>query len=41
MIVMLARGFEPAELRVEVRNTGRKDVASLGTRLQVLRILSH
>lgn len=41
VIIMLASGSEPAELRVEIRNTGRKDVESLGTRLQVLRILCH
>ncbi|MBJ9989682.1 SGNH/GDSL hydrolase family protein [Paenibacillus sp. S28] len=41
VIIMLASGSEPAEMQVEVRNTGRKDMESLGTRLQVLRILSH
>lgn len=41
VIIMLASGSETAEMQVEVRNTGRKDMESLGTRLQVLRILSH
>ncbi|WP_145028921.1 SGNH/GDSL hydrolase family protein [Paenibacillus sp. Y412MC10] len=41
VIIMLASGSEPAEMQVEVRNTGRKDVESLGTRLHVLQILSH